>query len=65
MKKDRLLEFYLLGFNNEIDFYNVPNNESLQKAYKLGKKHSDAGDDFESTKYLNNDIIEFLINKEN
>ena len=62
--KNRLLEFYLLGFKNEIDFCDVPNKENLKKSYLLGKKHSDAGDTFESTEYLNDDIIEYLIEKE-
>jgi len=64
MKKDRLLEFYLLGFNDEINFSNVPKDDMLQNAYKLGKKHSAAGDKIESTEYLNDDIVEFLIKKE-
>jgi len=64
MKNERLLEFYMLGFKNEMDYFNVPNNEMLQNAYLIGKKHSDAGDTLESTAYLTNDIVEFLIEKE-
>ena len=36
----------------------------LLEFYLLGKKHSDAGDTFESTEYLNDDIIKYLIEKE-
>ncbi len=64
MKNDRLLEFYMLGFKNEMEYCNVPNNEMLQTAYLIGKKHSDAGDSFESTKYLTDDVIKFLIDKD-
>ena len=65
MKNDRLLEFYMLGFKNEIDYCDVPKDDLIQKSFLLGIKHSDAGDTFESTKYLTDDIIEFLIKKEN
>ena len=64
MTKDRLLEYYMLGFKNEMNFCDVPKIEILQKSYTLGKKHFESGDTFESTNYLNDDIIEFLIEKE-
>jgi len=64
MKNERLLEFYMLGFKNEMDYCNVPNNEMLQTAYLIGNKHSAAGDSLESTKYLTDDIIKFLIDKD-
>lgn len=64
MGKDRLLEFYMIGFNNEIDFGNTLKYDMHKKAYLLGKKHSEAGDTLESTEYLTDDIVEFLIEKD-
>ena len=62
MKKERLLEFYMLGFTNELNISKVPNE--LKPAYELGRKHALAGDNIEATQFLTDVIVEYLIEKE-
>ena len=64
MKTERFLEFYTIGFNNEINEELLPNDVMLKKAYKLGKKHANEGNDASSLDNLNDKLIAFLIEKD-
>jgi len=62
MNTKRTLEFYMLGFNNELNIDKVP--KEFENAYNLGRKHALAGDKIETTQYLTDEIVEYLIEKE-
>lgn len=63
MKTERLLEFYTLGFTGELSENNLPNDIAFKKAYKLGKKHAEEGNDISSLDNLNDELVAFLIER--
>jgi hypothetical protein len=62
MNTKKTLEFYMLGFTNELNIDNVP--KEFESAYKLGRKHALAGDKIETTEFLTDEIVEYLIEKD-
>ena len=64
MKNDRFLEFYTLGFKNELNEEFLPDDVMLKKAYKMGQKHAKEGNDISSLDNLNDELVEFLIERE-
>jgi len=52
----------MLGFTNELNIDKVPTE--FEPAYKLGRKHALAGDKIETTEFLTDDIVEYLIEKD-
>jgi len=50
----KLLEFYMLGFNNELNGSSsvLPNDTLITKAYTIGANHAVLGDDVRSFDYL-------------
>ena len=60
METDKeLLEFYMLGFNDELNGTSsvVPNSTLLTKAYTIGANHAVLGDDVRSFDYLTDEQI--------
>lgn len=64
IKTDRFLEFYTLGFKDELLESNLPDEIWLKKAYHLGKKHAKEGNDVSTIEFLNDDIVAFLLEKD-
>lgn len=64
MKHERFLEFYTLGFTNELNENNLPHDVMLKKAYKLGKKHASEGNNISSIDSLNDELVAFLMEKD-
>lgn len=62
MTHKKLLEVYMLGFNNELDgifnaFQSKDKNSLEYKAYQLGGLHAIVGDDIRSFDYLRDEEI--------
>ena len=64
MKTNGLLDFYVLGFENKLSVENLPNDNMLLMAYKLGEKHASEGNDKKTIEFLNDELVAFLIEKE-
>lgn len=63
MNTERLLEFYTLGFKDEAKV--VFSDDVMQKkAYYLGRKHAEEGNDIKSLDNLNDNLVAFLIERD-
>lgn len=59
MEDNELLEYYIWGFNDELDCIQSTtfNHPLANKAYLLGRDHAIIGDDIRSVDYLTNEEI--------
>ena len=66
--EELLLEFYMIGFNDELDGISPPNifpkHLVTTTAYFVGRHHALIGDDVSSTDLLSNEQILEIINNE-